>query len=167
MRMDHEQVTQLLQKYWQAETTLAEENALKDFFSVVADLPPEIEKCRPFFVYCSSELMPRADIGDLTAKLRQQWSEPAVRQIFPLKKFLRYAAILPPLILLSYFLWREPGRSEKDTVQVETFIDPDKARTEMKKTLLVLSKNMNDGLAALEAIQLMSELPDRSKKTSP
>ena len=46
--MDYKYIEQLLERYWNAETTLEEENILRTFFSQ-KDIPAEMEPLRPLF----------------------------------------------------------------------------------------------------------------------
>lgn len=48
--MDYKYIDQLLERYWNSETTLEEEEILRMFFSQI-DIPVEMEKFRPLFLY--------------------------------------------------------------------------------------------------------------------
>lgn len=48
--MDYKYIEQLLERYWQCDTTAAEEDILKAFFSQ-EDVPAQLEKYRPLFAY--------------------------------------------------------------------------------------------------------------------
>ena len=48
--MDYKYINQLLDRYWQGETTLEEEQILRSFFSQLC-VPEELAKYRPLFVY--------------------------------------------------------------------------------------------------------------------
>ena len=47
--MDYKYIEQLLERYWNAETTLEEENILRTFFCQ-KDIPAEMEPLRPLFM---------------------------------------------------------------------------------------------------------------------
>ena len=51
--MDYKYIEQLLERYWQGETTLQEENILRSFFSQ-PDIPENLQKYRPLFT-CEQE----------------------------------------------------------------------------------------------------------------
>ena len=59
--MDYKYINQLLERYWNAETTLEEEEILRAFFSQV-DIPAELEHYRPLFVY--EQTQPKTDVLD-------------------------------------------------------------------------------------------------------
>jgi hypothetical protein len=48
--MDYKYIEQLLERYWQCETSLEEENILRTFFSQ-KDVPAEMQQYRSLFVY--------------------------------------------------------------------------------------------------------------------
>lgn len=48
--MDYKYIEQLLERYWQAETTLEEEEILRTFFCQ-KDLPAEMQQYAPLFAY--------------------------------------------------------------------------------------------------------------------
>ena len=51
--MDYKYIEQLMERYWNAETTLEEENILRTFFSQ-KNIPAEMEQWRPLFT-CTQE----------------------------------------------------------------------------------------------------------------
>ena len=59
--MDYKYITQLLERYWAASTSLEEEDILRTFFSQ-PDVPAELERYRSLFVYEQEE--PKADCLD-------------------------------------------------------------------------------------------------------
>lgn len=52
--MDYKYISQLLERYWQASTSLEEEDILRAFFSQ-ADVPEELRQYRSLFVYEQEE----------------------------------------------------------------------------------------------------------------
>ncbi len=52
--MDYKYIEQLLERYWQCETSLEEEQILRSFFSQ-AEVPAELQKYRSLFVYEQAE----------------------------------------------------------------------------------------------------------------
>lgn len=56
--MDYKYINQLLDRYWQGETSLEEEQILRAFFSQIC-VPEELAKYRPLFVYEQTE--PKVD----------------------------------------------------------------------------------------------------------
>ena len=60
--MDYKYINQLLERYWNGETSLEEEKILRTFFSQT-DIPADLEQYRPFFVYTQEEVR-RTVLGD-------------------------------------------------------------------------------------------------------
>lgn len=52
--MDYKYISQLLDRYWQGETTLEEEQILRSFFSQLC-IPEELQKYRSLFIYEQTE----------------------------------------------------------------------------------------------------------------
>lgn len=61
--MDYKYISQLLDRYWQGETTLEEEQILKSFFSQIC-VPEELQKYRNLFLYEQSEQKATTPLGD-------------------------------------------------------------------------------------------------------
>lgn len=54
--MDYKYIEQLLERYWQGETTLQEENILRSFFSQL-DIPEHLQKYKALFTYEKEEAL--------------------------------------------------------------------------------------------------------------
>ena len=52
--MDYKYIEQLLERYWNCQTSLEEEAILKAFFSQI-DIPAELAKYKPLFAYAATE----------------------------------------------------------------------------------------------------------------
>lgn len=71
--MDYKYIDQLLERYWNAETTLEEENILRTFFSQ-KDIPAGMEKYRDVFV-CQTEERQMHLGDDFDARVLEMISE--------------------------------------------------------------------------------------------
>jgi hypothetical protein len=94
--MDYKYIEQLLERYWQGETTLQEENILRSFFSQpdTADIPESLRIFRPFFSNRQEEALgddfdalilemigeeePKAKVVTLTARLMPLFKAAAI-----------------------------------------------------------------------------------------
>jgi len=172
--MEKMTVLRLLDKYWQAETSLDEEKALADYFrgpSVDADLAPYGE----LFAYFDEEarVMPAPDFGDRILQHLGIAAEPAasvhaiapgVRAIAPGRKaaiirpfgtgLLSAAAVIAALVV-GLFLVTPPRQQATDAgnslatirhgaVQ-DTYDDPEQALAVVRHALLVASTHLNEG----------------------
>ena len=91
--MDYKYIEQLLERYWQCETTLQEEDILRSFFSQ-PDIPEELQRYQPLFTCEQEELLgddfdarilemigeeePKAKIVTLTSRLMPLFKAAAI-----------------------------------------------------------------------------------------
>ena len=91
--MDYKYIEQLLERYWQCETTLQEEDILRSFFSQ-PDIPEELQRYQPLFTCEQEELLsddfdarilemigeeePKAKIVNLTSRLMPLFKAAAI-----------------------------------------------------------------------------------------
>ena len=102
--MDSKQIEQLLQKYWDCETTVEEERQLRQFFNSDA-VPAHLMRYKDLFVY--QEFMQQESLGvDFDERLLKQVERPKVRaksvSIFSrLAPILRAAAAIALLLAIG------------------------------------------------------------------
>jgi hypothetical protein len=148
--MELDKIENILEKYFQGETTIAEENQLKEYFSS-SNVAQHLEQYKPMFGYFS--------------QVKQQKST----QTIPLKTKKRNVAWLSiaasAVVLLgigTYFYV-----SEKDTAPVVaqselgTYDDPEEALAATQKALALLSNNVNVGI---ESVQYIKEYEQSKNK---
>jgi hypothetical protein len=148
--MEFNKIEDILEKYFQGETTIAEENQLKEYFSS-SNVAQHLEQYKPMFGYFS--------------QVKQQKST----QTIPLKTKKRNVAWLSiaasAVVLLgigTYFYV-----SEKDTAPVVaqselgTYDDPEEALAATQKALALLSNNVNVGI---ESVQYIKEYEQSKNK---
>lgn len=130
----------LLEKYFEGETSIAEENELKLYFSS-AGVAQHLEQYKAMFGYFSSA------------------KEQKFEQQIPLKSktqkvaWLSIAASI--VILLGMFTFYNRGINQSE--DLGTYNDPEKAFEETQKALNLLSKNVNVGV---ESMQYVKEYQD-------
>lgn len=137
--MDYKYIEQLLERYWEGETTLQEESILRTFFSQPdsLEIPESIRKCRAIFV---CEMQKEEPLGeDFDARILEQIGEAPVAKTVSLKDRLmplfKAAAIVAIILTLGnaaqapWDIWEDPrGAYVKaqqelaDTVNVLTTI---------------------------------------------
>lgn len=97
MNMDYKYIEQLLERYWQCQTSLTEERILRDFFSQ-DEVPASLRRYRELFTYEAKEQ--NACLGnDFDKKVLDKISEPVVHAKrnslhFRLMPFYRAAAVV-------------------------------------------------------------------------
>lgn len=99
--MDYKYIEQLLERYWQGETTLQEENILRSFFSQ-PDIPESLQKYSALFTYEKEE--PLGDDFDTRILEMIGENEPkakTVTLISRLKPLFKAAAIVAIILTLG------------------------------------------------------------------
>ena len=77
--MDYKYISQLLDRYWQGETTLEEEQILRSFFSQLC-IPEELQKYRSLFIYEQTEKHTNTLGDDFDERMMALIDEPETEQ---------------------------------------------------------------------------------------
>ena len=141
--MELDKIENILEKYFQGETTIAEENQLKEYFSS-PDVAQHLEQYKPIFGYFS--------------QVKQQKST----QEIPLKTkrrnvaWLSIAASIVILLGIGTYLFMSQENTAPVVAQSElgTYDDPEEALKATQKALSLLSSNVNVGI---ESVQYINE----------
>ena len=113
--MDYRYIEQLMERYWEGETTLLEESILRTFFSQ-PDIPENLRKFQPLFI---CELEKEEPLGeDFDARVLEQIGEAPVAKVVTLKNRLmplfKAAAIVAIVLTLGnaaqapWDIWEDP-----------------------------------------------------------
>lgn len=154
--MDYKYIEQLLERYWEGDTTLQEESILRTFFSQ-PDIPEHLRKFQPLFIY---ELQKEEPLGeDFDARVLEQIGEVPVAKTISLKDRLmplfKAAAIVAIVLTLGnaaqtpWTIWENPRgayvKAQEEladtvnvltTIQAENVSDTIQAPTKEKTTYL-------------------------------
>lgn len=146
--MERERIAALLEKYWQADTTVEEERELAEYFRG-PDVPAEWESHRQLFAFFEqgAEMLPGPELekrilDGIRPRRHTAWWWAAA------------AAIL--LMLGIGPLFRQaPEKTPVASVQSasmikDTYDDPEQALAAVRKALLTASKKMNKGLRPIK-----------------
>ncbi|ALM48356.1 hypothetical protein AMR72_05240 [Flavobacterium psychrophilum] len=134
--MELQTIEKLLNKYFDGETTIAEEKDLKLYFSS-PNVAPQLEQYKPLFGYFSNE-------G------KQQFDKP-----LPLKAKKRNGAwlsVAASVVLLGGMLTFYNTQQQPSQEELGTFNDPETAFKETQKALNMLSKNVNVGMSSVNYV---------------
>jgi hypothetical protein len=136
--MELREIEQLLDKYFDAETTVAEEKALKEYFAS-ANVAPHLEQYRPMFGYFASQ---QEQHFEKTLPLKKQYSP---------GKWLSVAASLVLMCgLLAWFLnTNPPATQHNQKEELGTYDDPEEAFRETQKALSLVSSKVNKGINSM------------------
>lgn len=169
--MDYNNIEELLEKYWQAETTLDEESRLRDFFCY-GIVPPHLEEFKPLFQHLKArrnetDLNPLGDefdhqiLNNLAKGNKSSW-------LTRLNQPLKIAASVVVICMVGWVVYTNRPDAVNQSSHV-TYQDPGQAYQETKKALLMMSINLNRGAVhASESLSKMDSaqnvIKEKSKK---
>jgi len=135
--MELDNIKSLLEKYFEAETTIAEENELKSYFSS-SNVAPELEQYKPMFGYFSE------------AKYEQPNHQATIQS--KTKRNLTWISIAASVVVLFgigafYF------NQETQNQDLGSFENPEIAFRETQKALDLLSGNFNKGVQSVQYVK--------------
>ncbi len=157
--MDYSTIKKLLDKYWEGETSIAEESQLRDYFNQ-EEVEASLKEYKALFVYVKQEQAIKIS-NDFEANLKAHL---AIEEKAPAKKrqlnfYILRAAAAAIFIFGVFFLYQKNGALEqqKDMVYEDTYEDPEEAYLKAKEVLLLLSKKMNKGTGTAAASMKKAE----------
>ncbi|MBJ2126940.1 MULTISPECIES: hypothetical protein [unclassified Flavobacterium] len=149
--MELNKIEEILEKYFQGETSIAEENQLKEYFSS-SNVAQHLEQYKPMFDYFSQakEQKSTYEIPLQSKKRNVAWLSIA-------------ASVVVLLGIGTYFFMSE----QKDTTAVAsqtelgTYNNPEEALKATQKALALLSTHVNVGI---ESVQYINEYEQSKNK---
>ncbi|MGK7395442.1 MAG: hypothetical protein ACNS62_12775 [Candidatus Cyclobacteriaceae bacterium M3_2C_046] len=166
--MDFKRIEILLEKYWQAETSLQEEQELHHFFQKV-DIPDHMKDTAVLFQYFQKEqeelkLDEKFD-QDILEDLETE-EKPIGRKaaMFDLNKVWKMAAVIA--LVISFVIgYQYLDQSNHPAVaELGTYEDPEAAYEETKKALLLISAQLNKGQQYAQEITRIHEAKEKVEK---
>lgn len=150
--MDYKYIEQLLERYWQCQTSAEEERILRNFFCQ-KDIPAHLRRYAPLFSFEESES--HIHLGaDFDQKVLDKVSAPAVKAKrnawrFRLAPFYRAAAIVAIVLCLGLAAQHSfqndtehPGVSYNYSGYKDTYSDPQVALDQVSSALKTVSKGL-------------------------
>jgi len=146
--MEFDRMEALLEKYFEGETSIAEENELKDYFSS-SDVAPHLEQYRPLFGYFAEakEQKLTNNISLVSKKRKVTW--------------LSIAASIMLLIGVGAYTYFNDMYTEKESRELGTYDDPEEAFEATQKALALLSNNVNVGVEGVQYLKVYEVTKDR------
>lgn len=153
--MDSKRIEELLNRYWECETSLEEERELRDYFQS-EKIPTQYKETASLFRYFNENK--KKSLNDLTfdsAVLNKV--KPArgvvVRMFY---NSMRIAAGIAVLVLAVWFV-RTEIRKTTPQAEVDTYDDPQLAFEETKKALMMISKSFGRAETEAKKINMFNE----------
>ena len=163
--MEYNKIRELLERYWEGESSLEEEDMLCSFYAAErADLPPDLLEAQPLFRYFTEaanlELPALPEIETVIAQL------PPVIKPKPWEHWMKYAAIFLIAVGLGYAGRQYEEKQRRIDVvfaQQDTYEDPQKAFVATQKALRLLAKNLNKGTSQVQKLSYFNEATEKIK----
>lgn len=163
--MDLKLIEDLLNKYYQGETSLEEERKLKEFF-IQEIIPESLRQEQIKFKFYSNASKESIDIN-FEKKLLKDYS--SKNKTIPLRQYnrtlLRIAASI--LLIFGTYFYINRTSSFKEKNVYGTSDNPELAYAETKKALLLISQKLNKGTKNLNKLSKLNEMQNllTNKKT--
>lgn len=149
--MELDKIENILEKYFEGETTIAEEKELKEYFSS-PNVAQHLEQYKPMFGYFSQakEQKSTYEIPLQTKKRNVAWLSIAASTVILLG-------------IGTYYFASEQNTTTAVASQTElgTYDDPEEALKATQKALALLSNNVNVGI---ESVQYIGEYEQSKNK---
>lgn len=170
--MDYKYIEQLLERYWQCQTTLSEERILREFFSQ-DDVPESLSRYRDLFVYENKEQ--QVGLGaDFDRKILDRIQEPVVKarrntlhlRLMPFYRAAAVVAIVACIGLAAQHSFQndteEPAVSYNYATYKDTYSDPQVAYEQVSSALRTVSDGLRrSGLGSPDSISTEKANPDQ------
>jgi len=146
--MEYQEIEELLNRYFEGETTLEEEALLKEYFSQPR-LPVEQRQMQEMFSYFAEANLETAPPYNVTQELdtliENEWKKESVNRF---RRVLAWAGSAAAVLVISFGLFQYLNKPEP--VVKDTFKDPKLAYLETKQALMKVSRVMNRNTAKLK-----------------
>ncbi len=161
--MDSKQLEQLLEKYWNCETSLEEEKQLRGYFQ--GEVPESLKETADLFRYFETQQansVGGADF-DVTIIKKIKHQKPEGKSVSMFFNYARIAAGLIVVVTATYFVRQEVRKAYPPEI-VDTYSDPKLALEETKKALMMISKGFNKAQKEAGKIKAFNEAEEKLQK---
>ena len=159
--MDSKNLEQLLEKYWNCETTLEEEQQLRAFFQngTIPDAMKDTATLFRFFEAEKNKTLQENFEKTVTKELRQRQGGKIISMV-SFANIARIAAGVLVVVVATYFIRQEVRKSYPQELQ-DTYSDPKMALEETKKALLMISNSFNKAQRDAGKIKAFNEAEEK------
>jgi hypothetical protein len=154
--MDSNRIDDLLNKYWNCESTLEEEQELREYFKG-KNIPEQLRETASLFRYFEENKKKDLHDASFDKEILERVKSPkktAISRV--LYNSMRIAAGIAVLVVATWFV-RNEIRKSSPTQVVDTYNDPKMALEETKKALLMISKGFGKAEEKAKKITLFNE----------
>ena len=163
MLMDSNEIKQLLEKYWNCETSLEEEQQLREYFRG-NNIPESLKETSELFRYFETQkkdsLIQGFD-GEVMKRIKEE--RPQGKVVKMMFNVARIAAGLVVVVAATYFVREEIRKSYPPEI-ADTYSDPKLAFEETKKALMMISKGFGKAQKEARRINLLNEAEQKIQR---
>jgi hypothetical protein len=158
--MDSKQIEHLLEKYWNCDTSLEEEQQLRQHFR--GEVPESMKEVADVFRYFDQQQKQQVDHSDfdLVVKRKIKQHRPDGKVIKLVYNYGRIAAGLVVVVAATYFVRQEVHKAYPQEI-ADTYSDPKLALEETKKALMMISKSFNKAQKEAGRIKVFNEAEEK------
>ena len=161
--MDSKKIDELLNKYWNCETSLDEELQLREYFRG-KDFPEQWKETATLFQYFDEHKKKTLADGSFDDQVLQRVKTPKQGKVTRLLyNTMRIAAGVAVLVVATWIVRVEIRKSDPQET-ADTYDDPKIAFEETKKALMMISKSFGSAEEKAKKITLFNEAQDQLQK---
>ncbi len=162
--MDSRKIEDLLNKYWECETTLEEERELQEYFAG-GHVSDEHKQTATLFRYFRENKKKSVDDISFDKHIVSQLEvKKTGKVVHLLRNSMRIAAGILVLFVAVYYIRTEVRKSTPQEI-VDTYDDPQLAFEETKKALMMISKGFGHAEEGAKKINLFNEAKEEIQKS--
>ena len=164
--MDLHEVERLLEKYWQTETTLEEEQQLREFFAT-GQVSPSLKSAADLFAFFQSEkekTLAQNFEGAVTKQLKARHRGKLVTMV-GWGNMARIAAGIVVVVAATFLIRQEIRKSYPKELQ-DTYTDPQMAFEETKRALQMISNTFGKAKKEASKMQMLNEAEKKIQSKS-
>jgi len=162
--MDSSRINELLKKYWNCETSLEEEQELREHFKMRPVSDDLKETAALFHYFEENKKKSLSDItfdGGVIEKIRTPPKR--TKMVSLVYNSMRFAAGLTVVLVATWFIRTEVRKSTPQEL-VDTYDDPKMAFEETKKALMMISKSFGTAEEQARKINMFNEAKEEIQK---
>jgi hypothetical protein len=159
--MDSKGIEQLLEKYWNCETSLEEEKLLREYFNG-SEVPASFRDAASLFRYFENERTRATDEDferTVTKEIRNRQRGKIISMV-NVYRMARIAAGLLVVVVATYFVRQEVRKSYPPEI-ADTISDPKLALEETKKALMMISRGFGKAKQGASKVNMINEAEDK------
>ncbi len=160
--MDYKNIEALLEKYWNAETSLEEEQRLHEFFRG-SDVPEHLKEAAELFRYFGEEKNKSIADPSFDKAVTKQLSQRHGGKVIEMKNWFQVARVAAGILVIvaAIFLIGQEVRKSSPDKMIDDESDPQLAFEETKKALLMISKGFHKAEKEASQINLINEAEEK------